>query len=229
MLLVSMQQASARGLQLLLLLSAPEHIFGFGGLTYVTPDTHHLNDPSQASLSASEFQDVNVRPVTANLYPVDVVNKETGQVDGTAYKYQFVPLGTARTINVYEAVFPSPPPPPPPPDGCCTVFPLGICSECTQYSCDKCCDLFCVNTPNPPPYPPSPPPFPPFSPSPPPSPPPPPPPSPYLVPHPLSFRFFLERMPRLQANRVIKSQIRASHTQNQRSISKRRITKYRAC
>eukprot|EP00965_Chrysotila_dentata_P170716 5635724-Pleurochrysis_carterae.AAC.1 len=75
------------------------------------------------------------RLVTANLYPVDVVNKETGQVDGTAYKYQFVPLGTARTINVYEAVFPSPPPPPPPPDGCCTVFPLGICSEYAAAIC----------------------------------------------------------------------------------------------
>ena len=70
------------------------------------------------------------------LSPLELHETGVGQVS-TAYQYKSVSMGPAFTKNVYQGGYPMPPPPPPPPQDCCEVYPLGVCSHCTQYSCNN--------------------------------------------------------------------------------------------
>ena len=166
------------GLRALLALCATPLVAGFGGLTYLRSieDIEELHAPT-VDTEGVKIEGVYDGLLHTQLSPLNAKDAE-GNTIGTVYEFKHVEAGPVTTINLYEGHFPTPPPPSPasPSSPCCDVYPLGVCSECSQYSCNQCCEFICLDTPPPsppPPSAPSPPPFPPPLPSPPPSPPPP--------------------------------------------------------
>ena len=71
------------------------------------------------------------------LSPLRLMASGQGSQKSTAYEYKSMSMGPAFTKNVYLGGYPVPPPPPAPPADCCEVYPLGVCSHCTQYSCNN--------------------------------------------------------------------------------------------
>ena len=126
-------------LRALLALCATPLVAGFGGLTYLRSieDIEELHAPT-VDTEGVQIDSVYDGLLHTHLSPLDAVDGQNNKI-GTVYEFKHVEAGPVTTINLYEGHFPTPPPPSPasPSSPCCDVYPLGVCSECSQYSCNQ--------------------------------------------------------------------------------------------
>eukprot|EP00965_Chrysotila_dentata_P187715 6172304-Pleurochrysis_carterae.AAC.5 len=113
---------------LLLLAHYCRPVDAFGGLAYL--NSQHSTDP------------ISVGVFNAPGDQLDVYGWDQTKTTGPKAVAE---IGNTR-VNIWSWDFPPPPPPVHPPQGCCDVYPLGVCLDCNSLTCINCCEVRIVHT-----------------------------------------------------------------------------------